>query len=64
MKDDDRPGRPCTAIFFDIQGVVMAEWVPSGQTVNQKYYIEYGFHMKYSNVTLNPLFTTRQFVIF
>jgi hypothetical protein len=20
--------------FFDIQGIVMAEWVPSGQTVN------------------------------
>jgi len=27
-------------IFFDIQGIVMAEWVPSGQTVNQQYYIE------------------------
>jgi hypothetical protein len=27
-------------IFFDIQGIVMAEWVPSGQTVNQHYYIE------------------------
>jgi len=23
-----------------IQGIVMAEWVPSGQTVNQQYYIE------------------------
>jgi len=21
-------------VFFDIQGIVMAEWVPSGQTVN------------------------------
>jgi len=27
-------------VFFDIQGTVMAEWVPSGQTVNQQYYIE------------------------
>jgi len=26
--------------FFDIQGTVMAEWVPRGQTVNQQYYIE------------------------
>ena len=28
-------------VFFDIQGIVMAEWVPSGQTVNQQYYIEF-----------------------
>jgi len=27
-------------VFFDIQGTVMTEWVPSGQTVNQQYYIE------------------------
>ena len=27
-------------VFFDIQGIVMAEWVPSGQTVNQQYYTE------------------------
>jgi len=27
-------------VFFDIQDTVMAEWVPSGQTVNQQYYIE------------------------
>ena len=27
-------------VFIDIQGIVMAEWVPSGQTVNQPYYIE------------------------
>jgi len=27
-------------VFFDIQGIVMAEWVPSGHTVNQQYYIE------------------------
>ena len=27
-------------VFFDIQRTVMAEWVPSGQTVNQQYYIE------------------------
>ena len=26
--------------FFDIQGIVMAEWVPSSQTVNQQYCIE------------------------
>jgi len=24
-------------VFFDIQGIVMAEWVPSSQTVNQQY---------------------------
>jgi len=28
-------------VFFDIQGTVMAEWVPSGQTVNQQYYTEF-----------------------
>ena len=27
-------------VFFNIQGIGMAEWVPSGQTVNQQYYIE------------------------
>jgi len=27
-------------VFFDIQGIVMAEWVPSSQTVNQQYYTE------------------------
>lgn len=27
-------------VFFDIRGVVMVEWVPEGQTVNQHYYIE------------------------
>jgi len=27
-------------VFFDIQDIVMTEWVPSGQTVNQQYYIE------------------------
>ena len=27
-------------VFFDIQDIVTAEWVPSGQTVNQQYYIE------------------------
>jgi len=27
-------------VFFDIQGIVMAEWVHSGQTVNQQYYID------------------------
>ena len=27
-------------VFFDIQDIVMAEWVPSVQTVNQQYYIE------------------------
>ena len=26
-------------VFLDIQGTVMAEWVPSGQTVSQQYYI-------------------------
>jgi hypothetical protein len=27
-------------IFFDIRGVIMIEWVPESQTVNQKYYLE------------------------
>ena len=27
-------------VFFDIQGIVMAVWVPSGQMVNQQFYIE------------------------
>lgn len=27
-------------VFFDIKGVIMIKWVPQGQTVNQKYYIE------------------------
>ena len=27
-------------VFFDIRGIVMADWVPSGQMVNQQYYIE------------------------
>ena len=27
-------------VFFDIQGIVMAGWVHSGQMVNQQYYIE------------------------
>jgi histone-lysine N-methyltransferase SETMAR len=27
-------------VFFDIQGIVMAEWVPSGKTVNQQCYLE------------------------
>jgi hypothetical protein len=44
MKDDDRPGRSkfkaMLIVFFDIQGIVMTEWVPSGQTVNQQYYLE------------------------
>ena len=37
---DDLPGRQPTAVFFDIQVIVMAEWVGSGQTVNERYYIE------------------------
>jgi hypothetical protein len=27
-------------VFFSIQGVVMAVWEPSGQTVNHHYYID------------------------
>jgi hypothetical protein len=27
-------------VFFDIGGSIMIEWVPEGQTVNQKYYLE------------------------
>ena len=27
-------------VFFDIQGILMAEQVLSGQTVNQQYYTE------------------------
>ena len=40
VKDDDRPGHLRTAVFLDIQVIVMAERVPSGQKVNQQYYIE------------------------
>jgi len=35
-------------VFFDIQGISMAEWVPSSQTVNQQFYIE--VLMKFVNV--------------
>ena len=31
--------RAMLIVFFDIQGIVMAEWVPSGQAVNLQYYI-------------------------
>jgi predicted nucleotidyltransferase len=27
-------------VFVNIRGVIMIEWVPEGQTVNQKYYLE------------------------
>jgi hypothetical protein len=27
-------------VFFHIRGAVMIEWVPEGQMVNQKYYLE------------------------
>jgi hypothetical protein len=27
-------------VFFNIRDVIMIEWVPEGQTVNQKYYLE------------------------
>jgi hypothetical protein len=27
-------------VFFDIQGDVVAEWVPSGQNLNQHHYID------------------------
>jgi len=27
-------------VFFDIHGILMAEWIPIDQTVNQLYYIE------------------------
>lgn len=27
-------------VFFDINGIVMTEWVPEGQTVNQTYYLK------------------------
>jgi hypothetical protein len=41
---DDHPGRSkfkdMLIVFFNIQGIVMAESVPSGQTVNQQYYLE------------------------
>jgi histone-lysine N-methyltransferase SETMAR len=47
VKDDDRPGRPRTAVNDDniekVQHVIRKvprEWVPSGQTVNQHYCIE------------------------
>jgi hypothetical protein len=28
-------------VFFDVRGVIMIEWVPEGQTVNQKHYLEF-----------------------
>jgi hypothetical protein len=27
-------------VFFNIRGVIMIAWLPEGQTVNQKYYLE------------------------
>lgn len=27
-------------VFYDIKGVIMIEWVPLGQTVNQHYYLQ------------------------
>jgi hypothetical protein len=27
-------------VFFNIRGIIMIEWVPEGQMVNQKYYLE------------------------
>jgi hypothetical protein len=27
-------------VFFDIQGIIITQYVPPGQTVNQTYYIE------------------------
>jgi hypothetical protein len=27
-------------VFFDIKSIVMTEWVPQGQTVNQNYYLK------------------------
>jgi hypothetical protein len=27
-------------VFFTIRGIIMIEWVPEGQTVNQNYYLE------------------------
>jgi hypothetical protein len=27
-------------VCFNSRGVIMTEWVPEGQTVNQKYYLE------------------------
>jgi hypothetical protein len=28
-------------VFFNIRSVIMIEWVPEGQTVNRKYYLEF-----------------------
>jgi hypothetical protein len=27
-------------VFFNIRGIIMIEWVPDSQMVNQKYYLE------------------------
>ena len=27
-------------VFFDINGIVMTEWVPEGQTVDQTYFLK------------------------
>jgi hypothetical protein len=32
--------RATMIICLDIRGVLMTEWVPEGQTVNQRYYLE------------------------
>jgi len=32
--------RPCSSFFSDIRGVVHHEYVPAGQTVNAKFYVE------------------------
>jgi hypothetical protein len=37
---EDRENVKAMTVFFNIRGIIMIEWVPEGQTVNQKYYLE------------------------
>nr|CAH7723473.1 unnamed protein product [Callosobruchus chinensis] len=49
-------------IFFDSRGVIMVEWVPQGQTVNQKYYIEVLEKLRERNAPAHNALSVKQFL--